>query len=166
MLCGQTELELGDDDDGLWELPTDASVGTDLIEYLDLDDNLIDVDLTPNRGDCLSIRGLAREVGVLNKAAVTEQSCAPVAATISDAVKVTLDAPNACARYVGRVIRGLDLSQPTPQWMQEKLRRSGVRSLGPAVDVTNYVLLELGQPMHAFDLAKIDGEITCTYGPR
>ena len=159
MLCGQTELELGDDDHGLWELPTDASVGTDLIEYLDLDDNLIDVDLTPNRGDCLSIRGLAREVGVLNKAAVTEQSCAPVAATISDAVKVTLDAPNACARYVGRVIRGLDLSQPTPQWMQEKLRRSGVRSLGPAVDVTNYVLLELGQPMHAFDLAKIDGDI-------
>ena len=159
MLCAQTELELGDDDDGLWELPTDASVGTDLIEYLDLHDNLIDVDLTPNRGDCLSIRGLAREVGVLNKAAVTEQSCAPVAATISDAVKVTLDAPNACARYVGRVIRGLDLSQPTPQWMQEKLRRSGVRSLGPAVDVTNYVLLELGQPMHAFDLAKIDGEI-------
>ena len=159
MLCAQTELELGDDDDGLWELPTDASVGTDLIEYLDLDDNLIDVDLTPNRGDCLSIRGLAREVGVLNKAAVKQQSCAAVPASINDAVKVTLDAPNACARYVGRVIRGLDLSQPTPQWMQEKLRRSGVRSLGPAVDVTNYVLLELGQPMHAFDLAKIDGDI-------
>ena len=159
MLCAQTELELGDDDDGLWELPTDASVGTDLIEYLDLDDNLIDVDLTPNRGDCLSIRGLAREVGVLNKAAVTQQSCSAVPASINDAVKVTLDAPNACARYVGRVIRGLDLSQPTPQWMQEKLRRSGVRSLGPAVDVTNYVLLELGQPMHAFDLAKIDGDI-------
>jgi len=164
MLCAQTELELGDDDDGLWELPADATVGADLIEYLDLDDNLIDVDLTPNRGDCLSIRGLAREVGVLNKAAVTEQSCAPVAATISDAVKVTLDAPNACARYVGRVIRGLDLSQPTPQWMQEKLRRSGVRSLGPAVDVTNYVLLELGQPMHAFDLAKIDGDIVVRMG--
>jgi phenylalanyl-tRNA synthetase beta chain len=159
MLCAQTELELGDDDDGLWELPADAPVGTDLIEYLDLDDNLIDVDLTPNRGDCLSIRGLAREVGVLNKAEVTQQSCAPVPATISDAVKVMLDAPNVCARYVGRVIRGLDLSQPTPQWMQEKLRRSGVRSLGPAVDVTNYVLLELGQPMHAFDLAKIDGDI-------
>ena len=159
MLCAQTELELGDDDDGLWELPADATVGADLIEYLDLDDNLIDVDLTPNRGDCLSIRGLAREVGVLNKAEVSQQSCAPVPATISDAVKVTLDAPNACARYVGRVIRGLDLSQPTPQWMQEKLRRSGVRSLGPAVDVTNYVLLELGQPMHAFDLAKIDGDI-------
>ena len=159
MLCGQTELKLGDDDTGLWELPADAPVGTDLITYLDLDDNIIEVDLTPNRGDCLSIRGLAREVGVFNKAAVSEQACAPVPATIDDSVTVTLEAPNACARYVGRVIRGLDLTQPTPQWMQEKLRRSGVRSLGPAVDVTNYVLLELGQPMHAFDLSKIDGGI-------
>ena len=164
MLCAQTELQLGDDDDGLWELPADANVGADLIDYLDLDDNLIDVDLTPNRGDCLSIRGLAREVGVLNKEEVTQQQCAAVPATIKDTVKVTLDAPDACARYVGRVIRGLDLSQPTPQWMQEKLRRSGVRSLGPAVDVTNYVLLELGQPMHAFDLAKIDGEIVVRMG--
>ena len=159
MLCSQTELQLGDDDSGLWELPVDAPVGADLSEYLDLNDNIIEVDLTPNRGDCLSIRGLAREVGVLNQQAVIQQSCAPVAATIADKVKVTLEAPDACARYVGRVIRGLDLGQPTPQWMQETLRRSGVRSLGPAVDVTNYVLLELGQPMHAFDLSKIDGDI-------
>jgi len=164
MLCSQTELQLGDDDSGLWELPSDASVGSDLIEYLDLNDNIIEVDLTPNRGDCLSIRGLAREVGVLNQEAVIQQACAPVTATIADKVKVTLEAPDACARYVGRVIRGLDLSQPTPQWMQEQLRRSGVRSLGPAVDVTNYVLLELGQPMHAFDLAKIDGDIRVRMG--
>ncbi|MFT6011563.1 MAG: phenylalanyl-tRNA synthetase beta chain, partial [Candidatus Azotimanducaceae bacterium] len=164
MLCAQAELQLGDDDSGLWELPVDAPVGVDLVQYLDLDDNIIDVDLTPNRGDCLSIRGLAREVGVLNQAAVTEQACAPVEAAIHDAVEITLEAPNACARYVGRIIRGLDLSQPTPQWMQEKLRRSGVRSLGPAVDVTNYVLLELGQPMHAFDLAKIDGGIVVRMG--
>ncbi|MFT4652091.1 MAG: phenylalanyl-tRNA synthetase beta chain [Porticoccaceae bacterium] len=164
MLCSQTELQLGDDDSGLWELPSDASVGSDLIEYLDLNDNIIEVDLTPNRGDCLSIRGLAREVGVLNQEAVIQQACAPVTATIADKVKVTLEAPDACARYVGRVIRGLDLSQPTPQWMQEQLRRSGVRSLGAAVDVTNYVLLELGQPMHAFDLAKIDGDIRVRMG--
>ena len=164
MLCAQTELQLGDDDDGLWELPVDASVGSDLIDYLELNDNIIEVDLTPNRGDCLSIRGLAREVGVLNKAAVTEQACAPVAATIDDCISITLEAPEACARYVGRVIRNLDLTQPTPQWMQEKLRRSGVRSLGPAVDVTNYVLLELGQPMHAFDLSKIDGGIVVRMG--
>ena len=164
MLCAQTELELGDDDAGLWELPAEATVGADLIDYLDLDDNIIEVDLTPNRGDCLSIRGLAREVGVLNQAEVIEQSCASVAPTIDDVVPVSLAAPEACARYVGRVMRGVDLSQPTPQWMQEKLRRSGVRSLGPAVDVTNYVLLELGQPMHAFDLAKIDGEIIVRMG--
>ena len=163
MLCAQTELQLGDDD-GLWELPVDATVGSDLIDYLELNDNIIEVDLTPNRGDCLSIRGLAREVGVLNKAAVTEQACAPVAATIDDCISITLEAPEACARYVGRVIRNLDLTQPTPQWMQEKLRRSGVRSLGPAVDVTNYVLLELGQPMHAFDLSKIDGGIVVRMG--
>jgi phenylalanyl-tRNA synthetase beta chain len=164
MLCAQTELQLGDDDDGLWELPVDATVGSDLIDYLELNDNIIEVDLTPNRGDCLSIRGLAREVGVLNKAAVTEQACAPVAATIEDRISITLKAPEACARYVGRVIRNLDLAQPTPQWMQEKLRRSGVRSLGPAVDVTNYVLLELGQPMHAFDLSKIEGGIVVRMG--
>jgi len=164
MLCAQTELQLGDNDDGLWELPADASVGSDLIDYLELNDNIIEVDLTPNRGDCLSLRGLAREVGVLNKAAVLEQACVPVAATIEDTVSITLEAPEACARYVGRVIRNLDLRQPTPQWMQEKLRRSGVRSLGPAVDVTNYVLLELGQPMHAFDLSKIDGGIVVRMG--
>ena len=164
MLCAQTELQLGDDDDGLWELPVDATVGSDLIDYLELNDNIIEVDLTPNRGDCLSIRGLAREVGVLNKAAVTEQACAPVAATIEDRIDITLEAPEACARYVGRVIRNLDLGQSTPQWMQEKLHRSGVRSLGPAVDVTNYVLLELGQPMHAFDLSKIDGGIVVRMG--
>ena len=164
MLCAQTELQLGDDDDGLWELPVDATVGSDLIDYLELNDNIIEVDLTPNRGDCLSIRGLAREVSVLNKAAVTEQACAPVAATIEDRIDITLEAPEACARYVGRVIRNLDLGQSTPQWMQEKLHRSGVRSLGPAVDVTNYVLLELGQPMHAFDLSKIDGGIVVRMG--
>ena len=164
MLCAQTELQLGDDDSGLWELPADASVGSDLIDYLNLNDNIIEVDLTPNRGDCLSIRGLAREVGALNQEVVIQQACAPVTATIADKVKVTLEAPDACARYVGRVIRGLDLSQPTPQWMQEQLRRSGVRSLGPAVDVTNYVLLELGQPMHAFDLSNIDGDITVRMG--
>ena len=164
MLCAQTELQLGDDDDGLWELPIDASVGSDLIDYLELNDNIIEVDLTPNRGDCLSIRGLAREVGVLNKTAVTEQACTPVAAAIEDRISITLEAPEACARYVGRVIRNLDLGQPTPQWMQEKLRRSGVRSLGPAVDVTNYVLLELGQPMHAFDLSKVDGGIVVRMG--
>ena len=164
MLCAQDELGLGDEASGLWELPADAPVGTNLVEYLDLDDMIIEVDLTPNRGDCLSIRGLAREVGVLNKADVTVQDCSAVKATISDVVSVKLNVPKGCARYVGRVMRDLNLAQPTPQWMKERLRRSGVRSLGPAVDVTNYVLLELGQPMHAFDLDKIDGGIVVNMG--
>ena len=164
MLCAQDELGLGDEASGLWELPADAPVGTNLVEYLDLDDMIIEVDLTPNRGDCLSIRGLAREVGVLNKADVTVQDCSAVKATISDVVSVKLNVPKGCARYVGRVMRDLNLAQATPQWMKERLRRSGVRSLGPAVDVTNYVLLELGQPMHAFDLDKIDGGIVVNMG--
>ena len=164
MLCAQDELGLGDDTSGLWELPVEAPAGVDLVDYLDLDDVIIEVDLTPNRGDCLSIRGLAREVGVLNKADVKVQDCSPVKATINDVVSVELKVPKGCARYVGRVMRDLDLTRPTPQWMKERLRRSGVRSLGPAVDVTNYVLLELGQPMHAFDLAKIDGGIVVNMG--
>ena len=164
MLCAQDELGLGDEASGLWELPADAPVGTNLVEYLDLDDMIIEVDLTPNRGDCLSIRGLAREVGVLNKADVTVQDCSAVKATISDVVSVKLNVPKGCARYVGRVMRDLNLAQATPQWMKERLRRSGIRSLGPAVDVTNYVLLELGQPMHAFDLDNIDGGIVVNMG--
>ena len=164
MLCAQDELGLGDEASGLWELPADAPVGTNLVEYLDLDDMIIEVDLTPNRGDCLSIRGLAREVGVLNKADVTVQDCSAVKTTISDVVSVKLNVPKGCARYVGRVMRDLNLAQATPQWMKERLRRSGIRSLGPAVDVTNYVLLELGQPMHAFDLDKIDGGIVVNMG--
>ena len=118
MLCAQDELGLGDDTSGLWELPSDASVGVDLIEYLDLDDMIIEVDLTPNRGDCSSIRGLAREGGVLNKADVKTQDCAPVQASISDVVSVKLKVPAGCERYVGRVMRDLNLSQPTPLWMQ------------------------------------------------
>jgi len=164
MLCAQTELALGDDNDGLWELPADATVGQDLIQYLDLNDNIIEVDLTPNRADCLSIRGLAREVGVLNREPVKQQQIEAVEPSIKDSLKVTIDAPQACGRYAGRIVRGVDLTRPTPLWMQERLRRSGIRTLGPAVDITNYVLLELGQPMHAFDLAKIDGDIIVRMG--
>ncbi len=159
MLCAQTELQAGDDDDGLWELPQDAPVGTDLRDYLSLNDQIIEVDLTPNRSDCLSVRGIAREVGVLNRLDV----CAPVISeqpvTIDVVKSVQLVAAEACPRYVGRVIKGVDISQPSPLWMQEKLRRSGLRSIDAVVDVTNYVLLELGQPMHAFDLSKLNGDI-------
>ena len=159
MLCAQTELELGTDNDGIWELPADAPTGTDLREYLLLDDSAIEVDLTPNRSDCLGVAGIAREVGVLNRCAVTEPAIDPVVATIDDSFPVSLMAEDACPRYVGRVIRNIDITAVTPLWMQERLRRSGLRSIDPVVDVTNYVLLELGQPMHAFDLAKLSGGI-------
>lgn len=152
MLCGQTELEAGDDDSGLWELAADAPVGTDIREYLQLNDKVLEVDLTPNRSDCLSVKGLARETGVLNRQAVNEPAVVPVAATISDTFPVTLGAEAACSRYVGRVIRNIDISRPTPAWLKQKLERAGLRSIDAVVDVTNYVLLELGQPMHAFDL--------------
>ncbi|MFD1216367.1 phenylalanine--tRNA ligase subunit beta [Microbulbifer celer] len=159
MLCAQTELELGDDSDGIWELPADAPTGTDLREYLQLDDSIIEVDLTPNRSDCLGVAGIAREVGVLNRAAVEGPAVEPVAPQIDDSLQVSLLAEDACPRYVGRVIRNIDISATTPLWMQERLRRSGLRSIDPVVDVTNYVLLEFGQPMHAFDLAKLNGGI-------
>ena len=159
MLCGQTELKAGDDDTGLWELSGDAPVGTDLREYLNLNDKLIEVDLTPNRSDCLSVKGLAREVGVLNRASVTSPDIAPVPARIADTFAVKLEAGSACSRYAGRVIRNIDISRPSPAWLQDKLVRAGLRSIDAVVDVTNYVLLELGQPMHAFDLNKLQGSI-------
>ena len=159
MLCAQTELEAGEDDDGLWELPVDAPVGQDLQTYLQLQDSIIEVDLTPNRSDCLSIKGLAREAAVLNRCAVTAPAIKPAPVTATDTFPVTLSAPEACSRYVGRVIRNIDVTRPSPLWLQEKLRRSGLRSIDAVVDVTNYVLLELGQPMHAFDLAQLNGGI-------
>ena len=159
MLCGQTELQLGDDDSGLWELPIDAPVGTELNDYLGLNDSVIDIDLTPNRSDCLSLKGIARDVGVLNRLAVNQPAITPVAATIDDVFPVELNAVDMCPRYVGRIIRGIDLSKPTPLWMQERLRRAGLNSKDIVVDTTNYVLLELGQPMHAFDFDKLSGSI-------
>lgn len=159
MLCGQTELQLGDDDSGLWELAADAPVGTDLRSYLNLDDHCIEVDLTPNRSDCLSVQGIARDVGVLNRIAVKAPEVKPVAAVIDDTLSVSLNAAEACSRYVGRVIRDVDVSVPSPLWLQEKLRRSGLRSIDAIVDVTNFILLELGQPMHAFDLSSLSGGI-------
>jgi len=159
MLCSADELGMADDAEGLLELPADAPVGTDIREYLDLDDTYLELDLTPNRGDCLSIRGLAREISVLNKLQFSDPGCLPVAASIDDSFAVRIEAPDACPRYLGRVIRGVNVSAETPLWMQERLRRCGLRSIDPVVDVTNYVLLELGQPMHAFDLNHLQGGI-------
>ncbi|BES72109.1 phenylalanine--tRNA ligase subunit beta [Marinobacter nanhaiticus D15-8W] len=159
MLCSESELQLSESHEGLMELPESAPVGKSLREYLGLDDVTIDVDLTPNRSDCLSIRGLAREVGVLNRLVVEGPDIRPVEPIHSELIDVRIDAPEGCPRYLGRIIRNVDLSAETPLWMRERLRRSGVRSIDPAVDVTNYVMLELGQPMHAFDRSEIVGGI-------
>ena len=156
MLCSYSELGIPVEADGIIELPLDAPIGTDLRTYLQLDDAMIEVDLTPNRADCLSIAGLAREIGVLNRCDVRVPEWVPVSVTTDATFPITVTAAEACPRYLGRVIKGLNIKAETPLWMQEKLRRCGMRSIDPIVDVTNYVLLELGQPMHAFDLAKLD----------
>lgn len=163
MLCSFSELQISDDHDGIIELSQDAPVGQDIREYLKLDDVAIEVDLTPNRSDCLGIRGLAREVGVLNNADVTEVAVEAVSATHDESRGITLDAPEACPRYLGRIIKDINLDAVSPIWLVERLRRSGIRSIDPVVDVTNYILLELGHPMHAFDLAKLDGDIVVRY---
>lgn len=159
MLCAAEELGLADSSSGLLELSDDAPLGENIRSYLGLDDSIIEVDLTPNRGDCLSILGLAREVAVLNKLKINEVSVNAVKSTCQDVLKVELKSSQACPRYVGRIIKDINLKAETPIWLQEKLRRSGIRSIDPVVDVTNYILLEFGQPMHAFDLEKIEGGI-------
>ncbi|MDX2370432.1 MAG: phenylalanine--tRNA ligase subunit beta [Colwellia sp.] len=163
MLCSESEIGLSDSSDGIMELAQDAPIGTCVREYLDLDDVTIDVDLTANRGDCLGLKGLAREVGVLNSLEVTEPTITAAAATIDDTITINIDAGEACPRYLGRIIKGINPSATTPLWMVEKLRRCGTRSIDPVVDVTNYILLELGHPMHAFDLAKLDGGINVRF---
>jgi phenylalanyl-tRNA synthetase beta chain len=159
MLCSAKELELGEDADGIMDLDAKAPVGEPLATHLGLDDVVIDIELTPNRGDCLGISGVAREIGVINKLPVGGPDTQPMMAEIDDRFPVHLDAPEHCARYVGRVIRGIDPSARTPVWMQERLRRCGVRPISPVVDISNYVMLELGQPMHAFDLDTLKGSI-------
>ncbi len=159
MLCSASELGLAESSTGLMELPDDAPKGQDVRAALNLDDACIDVDLTPNRGDCLSIAGIAREVGVLNRCPVNTPAEKKIEPLIEDRFEIRVDAPADCPRYLGRVIRGVDPTAKTPYWLQERLRRSGLRSLGPMVDVTNVVLLELGQPMHAFDLDQLRGGI-------
>ena len=159
MLCSADELGLEDTSDGVLELPLDSPLGADVWDLLRLDDQAIEVDLTPNRGDCLGIAGIAREIGALFRRPVTPPAVRPVAAVIPDVLEVRVLDPAACPSYVGRIVRGLDARAHTPLWMRERLRRGGVRCLGPIVDVTNYVMLEWGQPMHAFDLARLGAPI-------
>lgn len=159
MLCSAQELGLAESSDGLFELPVDAPVGKPIREFLLLDDVFYEMDLTPNRGDCLSIRGMAREIAALNNLDYREPTIKAVQPSIVDVFPVQLTAGEQCPRYIGRVIKGIGINVVTPLWMQEKLRRCGLRSIDPVVDVTNYILLELGQPMHAFDLDQLSGGI-------
>ncbi|BCT88220.1 MULTISPECIES: phenylalanine--tRNA ligase subunit beta [Acinetobacter] len=158
MLCGASEIDLEDKIDGLLELPADAPVGVNVREYLDLDDNVIDISITPNRGDCFSIRGIAREIGVINQLLVTPPEIKEVAATITDQKQVVVETQG-CPHYLGRIIKNVNTKAPTPEWMERALVRAGIRQHSILVDITNYVLMELGQPLHAFDGGKVQGSV-------
>jgi phenylalanyl-tRNA synthetase beta chain len=159
MLCSARELGLSAEADGLMLLPADAPVGADVRQVLDLDDQVLTTKPTPNRGDCLSILGMAREIAAITAAPLTRLTAKPVAPSLSDAVSVVLEAAHACPRYCGRLVRNVDVRARTPHWMVARLERSGIRSISAVVDITNYLMLELGQPLHAFDAAKIEGKI-------
>jgi phenylalanyl-tRNA synthetase beta chain len=159
MLCSEQELGLADESSGLLLLPSDAPVGQDIRNYLGLDDKLFTLKLTPNRSDCLSIVGVAREVAAITGSSLTLPGSAAVSAALTDTFPVKVEAPIACPRYCGRIVRGVNAKASTPDWMVRRLLRSGLRPISALVDITNYVLLELGQPMHAFDLNKLSGGV-------
>lgn len=160
MICSASELGLEEETSaGILELSAAAPIGEDFRAWMGLDDHTLELDLTPNRGDCLSIKGLAREIGVLNRLAVKGPALAPVAPTHDETFGVRVEDSQGCPCYIGRLIKGVDVSAETPLWMVERLRRGGIRSIDPVVDVTNYVMLELGQPLHAFDRANLQGAV-------
>ncbi len=156
MLCSATELGLAESSPGLMELPPDAPIGAEFRDYLDLNDDILEIDLTPNRSDCLSIRGVAREVAALAGLKLKKPGFIPPLPEIDSALTIAVEDFDACPRYAGRIIQGINSSATPPLWMTERLRRSGLRSINVPVDITNYVMLELGQPMHAFDLDRLN----------
>ena len=164
MLCSARELGLSEEHEGLLLLPADAPVGRDLRDYLLLDERRVTIKLTPNRGDCLSVLGVAREVAAITGAPLRAPSFAPVPVTFDERLPVTVLAPDLCGRFSGRVIRGLDATAPTPMWMKQRLERSGQRSISALVDISNYVMLELGRPSHVFDLGKVHGGLQVRWG--
>lgn len=159
MLCSAKELGLPEDVDGLLILPNDALVGQNIREYLDLDDTVFTLKITPNRADCLSIKGIAREVGALTQKIVTPVAVAKAAVTTDAVQAIRIDAPQDCGRFITRVIRGVNAQAATPRWLCQRLERSGLRSISALVDIGNYVMLELGQPMHVFDADKLSGSL-------
>ena len=163
MLCSPAELGLADEHSGLLELDANAPLGIRVEDYLRLDDVILDLELTPNRGDCFSILGVSREVAALNGKSLKAPVIKAVSAQIADTFPVVLESKDACPRFVGRVIRGVSTGGCSPSWMRERLRRSGVRAIHPIVDITNYVMLELGQPLHSYNLEKLSGAIHVRY---
>ncbi|HSD69004.1 MAG TPA: phenylalanine--tRNA ligase subunit beta [Woeseiaceae bacterium] len=159
MLCSALELGLGDESDGIIELPDDAPTGIDLAGFLALPDTILDVNLTPNRGDCCSVAGLARDLSAVTGTALRPHKESRITATVNDRHDVVIITPAACPRFAGRVIRGIDARAVSPLWLQERLRRAGLRSIHPVVDVTNYVMVELGQPLHAYDQDRLTGAV-------
>jgi len=166
MLCSTAELAMSDSAEGLFTLPKDAPIGTALYKYLSLDDTVIEIGLTPNRGDCLSVAGIAREVSVLTGCRYKRPKFKTISAKHKSTYPINIEQKEACPHYVGRVIKGIRADAVSPVWLQEKLRRCGLRSISATVDVTNYVLLELGQPMHAFDLDKLDTGIVVRFAEK
>ncbi len=163
MLCSTRDLGIGEDTSALLELPDDAPVGADIRAYLELDDQILTVKPTPNRGDCLSVQGVAREVAAVTGSTLKRMR-AIVEARRGDRVDITLEVPEACPRYCGRIVRDINAGAATPRWMAQRLERSGTRSISAVVDITNYVMLELGQPLHAFDLIALEGGIRVRCG--
>jgi phenylalanyl-tRNA synthetase beta chain len=157
MLCSARELGLEAASTGLLLLPADAPVGADFREYFELEDKLLTLKLTPNRGDCLGLTGIAREVAAITSETLKLPAVKPIQSQITETLAIHVHAPDACPLYCGRVVRGITFNVPTPEWMIRRLERSGLRAINVVVDVTNYVMLETGQPLHAFDLAKISG---------
>ena len=164
MLCSARELKLSEDHGGLLELPLDASLGQDIRSYLDLDDTLFTLKLTPNLAHCLSVYGVAREVSALTGAPLTTPAIARVAVTNQDKLAVKISAPDLCGRFSGRVVRNVNTKAKTPQWMVDRLARCGQRSVTALVDISNYVMFELGRPSHIFDLDKIHGGLDVRWG--
>ena len=164
MLCSASELGLSEDHGGLLILDADAPIGEDIRTALELDDRKLTIKLTPNRADCLSVVGIAREVAAITGTPLSLPSFAPVAAGNGDRLPVKVEAPDLCGRFSGRVIRGVNAKAPSPDWMKQRLERSGQRPISALVDISNYVMLELGRPSHVFDLDKVEGGLTVRWG--
>jgi len=166
MLCSAKELGIGEDGEELLAVDSDAPVGTPLREYLKLDDAILDIDLTPNRGDCFSILGVAREISAIYQDKLKIDTIPPVVEVIDEQLPVTVKASAACPSFFGRVIRNIDIKTSSPAWMKERLRRAGIRPINPVVDITNYVMVELGQPLHAYDLGQLQDEVIVRFAKK